>query len=254
VGTGTGLKGDYYNSNNLTGSIVLSRTDATVNFDWGNSSPSFFNVRSDNFSVRWTGYVQPLYSQTYTFYTSSDDGVRLWINGQQLINNWTDHGVTENSGSITLVAGVKYTVKMEYYEKTGGAVAKLLWSSPSTAKAIIPQKQLYLPSAGARVIDPALQTTAVAATQPITVLPAGVYPNPVIKGQAALLQLNSERGGTANLQVMNTTGNIVQAQQLQLVQGSNTKSIGTGTLAPGVYIIRVTGSVDKATTLKLVVH
>ena len=150
--SGTGLKGDYYNSVNLTGAVVFSRTDATVNFDWG-SHPGP-DVGSDNFSVRWSGQVQPLYSETYTFFTTSDDGVRLWVNGTPVINNWTDHPATENSGTITLTAGQRYDIRMEFYERSGGAVARLSWSSPSQIKQIIPMSQLYPVAGGASSYPP----------------------------------------------------------------------------------------------------
>lgn len=140
-GTGTGLRGEYFDNMDLT-NLKVTRTDATVNFDWGSGSPDA-SVGVDTFSARWTGQVQPKYSQTYTFYTMSDDGIRLWVNNQQLVNNWTDHGPTENSGTISLTAGTKYDIKMEFYENGGGAVAKLSWSSSSQAKEIIPQSQLY---------------------------------------------------------------------------------------------------------------
>ena len=77
------------------------------------------------------------------FYTESDDGIRLWVNGQLLINNWTDHEVAENSGSIALTAGQAYDIKLEYYDSTGSATAQLLWSSPTQPKAIIPPSQLF---------------------------------------------------------------------------------------------------------------
>jgi hypothetical protein len=109
---------------------------AVVTFDWSAGAPTGMGV--DTFSVRWTGQVQPCYSQTYTFYTSSDDGVRLWVNGQQVIANWTDHGPTENSGTIALTAGQKYDVGMEFYENGGGAVASLSWSSASQATLLYP--------------------------------------------------------------------------------------------------------------------
>ena len=64
------------------------------------------------------------------------------MNGQQLVNNWTDHSLTENSGTISLTAGVRYAIRMEFYEHGGDAVARLLWSGPSTAKAVIPQPAL----------------------------------------------------------------------------------------------------------------
>ncbi len=140
-GLGTGLRGDYYDNLDFT-VPKLTRTDSTVNFDWGSGSPDSA-ISADTFSVRWTGQVQAQYSQTYTFYAHSDDGVRLWVNGRLLLNNWTDHSATENSGTIALAAGQKYDVRMDYYENGGLAVAKLLWSSPSTPKQTIPMSQLY---------------------------------------------------------------------------------------------------------------
>lgn len=139
--SGTGLKGEYYDNKDFT-NLKLTRTDATVNFDWASGSPAS-SIGADSFSVRWTGQVQPRYSQTYTFYTLSNDGVRLWVNGKLLIDNWTEHALTENSGTIALTSGQKYSIKMEFYESSGTAVAKLLWSSPTQAKEIIPQSRLY---------------------------------------------------------------------------------------------------------------
>lgn len=138
---GNGLAATYFNNADLTGTTV-SRTDATVNFNWGNGSPNAA-IAPDTFSARWTGQVQADKTQTYTFYTTSDDGVRLWINGKQIINDWTDHGVKEDSGTIALVAGQKYDIKLEYYDKQYGATIKLSWSGAATAKAVIPQSQLF---------------------------------------------------------------------------------------------------------------
>ena len=64
-----------------------------LNFNRSQGSPAT-ELGPDNFSVRWSGEVQPLYSQEYTFYTVSDDGVRLWVNGVKLIDNWSDHAAT----------------------------------------------------------------------------------------------------------------------------------------------------------------
>ncbi len=145
-GNGTGLTGDYYDNMDFT-AFALTRTDATVNFNWGSGSPDPA-IGADTFSVQWTGQVEPMYSETYTFYTTSDDGVRLWVNAQLIIDNWTDHGPTENSGTIALTAGVKYDISMDFYENGGGAVAELRWSSASQAYEIIPQTQLYPAEAG----------------------------------------------------------------------------------------------------------
>jgi hypothetical protein len=136
-----GLAATYYNNKDFTGSTV-TRTDATVNFSWGNGSPDPA-IGPDTFSARWTGQVMPQYSQTYTFYARTDDGVRLWVNGQLLVDKWIDQGSTEWSGTIALTAGQKYSILMEYYENGGGAVAQLRWSSPSQAKQIIPSSRLF---------------------------------------------------------------------------------------------------------------
>lgn len=136
-----GLKATYFANNALSGSPTLTRVDDTVNFDWSTGQPDA-TIPGDNFSVRWTGKVKAQFTERYTFTTSSDDGVRLWLNGVQLVNNWTDHAPVENSGQINLVAGQTYDIRMEYYEKGGGAVAKLSWASPSTLQQIIPASAL----------------------------------------------------------------------------------------------------------------
>ena len=143
IGTGKGLLGQYYTGINFD-NLQLTRTDPTVNFNFGFSSPGG-TIEANRFSVRWTGKIQSEYSETYTFYTRSDDGVRLWINGQQLINNWTFHSAVEDSGTITLVAGQTYDIKLDYFQNTGSAVSQLSWSSLSQIKGIIPESQLYTP-------------------------------------------------------------------------------------------------------------
>lgn len=102
-------------------------------------------IQNSNYSVRWTGFVEPRYSETYKFYTRSDDGARLRINGRLLIDDWNPHPVKENSATIALEAGKRYAIEMEYFQSIAGAEAALLWSSPSQPKEIIPQSQLSGP-------------------------------------------------------------------------------------------------------------
>ncbi len=144
--TGDGLSATYFSNQDLTGSTV-TRVDPTVNFDWGTGSPDPA-IPVDHFSARWLGQVLAPTSGTYTFSTNSDDGSRLWVNGQLLVNQWTDHGPTESSGTITLVAGQRYSIKMEYYENTVGALAQLRWTIPSGTDEIIPQTDLYSTGGG----------------------------------------------------------------------------------------------------------
>ncbi|HZF00108.1 MAG TPA: PA14 domain-containing protein [Planctomycetota bacterium] len=145
-GAGVGLRAEYYDTIDFTGPALV-RTDATVDFSWGAGSPDA-SVGADTFSVRWTGTIQPQYSETYTFYTVSDDGVRLWVDGQLLIDHWDEHGSVEDSGSIALGAGQGYALKLEYFENGGDAVAKLMWGSAHQAKGTIPSSQLFPAPAG----------------------------------------------------------------------------------------------------------
>jgi hypothetical protein len=154
IGSGSGLRGNYYTThfatNGFSGTPTLSRIDPTVNFNFGNGSPDP-SISSDFFTIRWSGLVRALDSDTYTFYTRTDDGARLWVNNQLLVNSWINQGPTEHSGSIALTANQQYPVTMEYYENAVGAVAQLSWSGAGggVAKGIIPMSQLYPASAGA---------------------------------------------------------------------------------------------------------
>src|ERR1019366_7512941 len=134
-----GLPAPSSPATSLTPSAVV-RLDNTVNFSWGTGSPDS-RVPVDNFSARWTGKIKPINTATYTFYTDVAGGVRLWVNGQQLVNNWTLHSLATNTGKITLAAGTSYDIKMEYQVGTQSAVAKLSWSA-SFAKSIVPQSVL----------------------------------------------------------------------------------------------------------------
>jgi len=145
IGTGAGLRGNYYNNANFTGTLV-TRLDPTINFDWGNGAP-VAGIAGDTFSVRWTGKVQAQFSEDYTFSIVSDDGVRLWVNGVLLIDAWQAHAVREDVARqpISLVAGEKYDIVVEYYDNWSRATVKLSWQSASTPKQIVPQSQLYAP-------------------------------------------------------------------------------------------------------------
>jgi hypothetical protein len=161
---GAGLQGDYFSDPALT-ALKLSRTDATVNFNWGTGAVAA-GVAPDNFSVRWTGQVTPRFSENYTFFTQSDDGVRLWINGQLIIDDWNRHPLAERAGTIALQAGQRYNLQLEYFEYNVDATVKLLWSSPSQPKEIVPQSQLAPP--GTPAPPPAPTNTPTPAVSPTT--------------------------------------------------------------------------------------
>lgn len=91
----------------------------------------------NDFSVRWTGTVTPKVSETYTFTTLSDDGVRLWVGGKPLIDDWAGHGATEDTGTITLQAGHRYPIRLEYFQGGGGGVIRLSWQSAHQPRALV---------------------------------------------------------------------------------------------------------------------
>lgn len=140
-GNGVGLRGLYYGTQKLE-ALKFSRIDPEVNYNWGYASPSPA-LASDAFSIRWTGLVEPRFSDSYLFHTLSDDGVRLWVDNKKIIDNWTDHVLAEDAGIANLEAGKKYPIQLEYYERTGHAVIKLQWSSNRQLREIIPTSQLY---------------------------------------------------------------------------------------------------------------
>lgn len=143
IGNGTGVYGNYFNGMNFETS-VFNRVDATINFDWAFASPNP-SVNADQFSIRWTGQIQPKYSGEYTLYATSNNGRRLWINNQLIIDAWIDD-LGEYRGKIFLVAGQKYDIKLEYFDNSSAANCKLEWSNFLLGREIIPMTQLYASS------------------------------------------------------------------------------------------------------------
>jgi hypothetical protein len=121
----------------------VRRTDPNVYFDWGNGSPAP-GIDPDTFSARWIGQVQAIESGTYTFRTNSDNRVRLWVNGKLIINNWIGAVPGLHTGTIALVAGQRYRIRLEYEEDTGPAFLQLDWARPGqTDFASIPPSNLF---------------------------------------------------------------------------------------------------------------
>jgi hypothetical protein len=138
--TTNGLLGLYYNSPDLSGDFKI-RYDATIDFDWGQGAP-FTGINPERFSVRWLGQVVPQFSEHYTFHTTTDNGVRLWVNNRLIIDAWKEESLRRASVPMVLTAGEKYDLRMDMFDRSGPATAKLSWSSPSTPISIIPASQL----------------------------------------------------------------------------------------------------------------
>ncbi|MCX6856130.1 MAG: PA14 domain-containing protein, partial [Verrucomicrobia bacterium] len=144
----TGITGTYYVGKNFE-TLRFSRIDNNIDFTWpGAPDPQ---LPADGFSVRWQGCIVAPTTGSYDITTRSDDGVRLWLNGVQVISNWTNHGETWDSTTLTLQANVPVTMTMEFYEDSSSAVARLWWSGPGVAFSAIPQSALRINENGMTV-------------------------------------------------------------------------------------------------------
>jgi hypothetical protein len=153
---GDGAQATYYNlpsapvGNDPTLDPVwpVTSIDPTINFDWGNGAPPGAGpgFQTDNFVVRWTAKIKPEFSGDYTFYADTDDGHRLIVNGQKLLDNLSRRaglGTRVASQAITLTAGQTYDVIFDMDEEGGGAGARLYWSTDQLPLEIIPQATLF---------------------------------------------------------------------------------------------------------------
>ncbi len=147
-GNGSGLTGTYYANPNATGTAAFAELDPTVDFIWGPAAPGTGAgiAAGSSYSVSWTGFVQPVFSETYTFETESSDGVVLRVNGQTLVNQWNTQADTKWTGTIALTAGAKVPITLNYKNITNSAQVHLRWSSADQPYEIINETQLF-PSA-----------------------------------------------------------------------------------------------------------
>ena len=272
TGTGTGLTGQYYTNSSTTytsstnfnpTNLIMTRLDSTIDFIWAATNPPI--TKGTNYTIRWTGQVQPQYSETYVFVTAADDGVELWVNDQLLISKWQIEGVTALTGSITLQAGVRYDIRMDYFHAGGNAQAFLSWYSPSQPQEIIPTTCLYpttVATAPAAVTSP---LTAVAFLgQPFSYAISGAN-TPSSYSASGLppgLSLNSTNGlisGTPNiagnfeitLTVSNAIGVGASILQLQVIATSTavTREIWLNVPGTNVSDIPVTTPANLTNTL-----
>lgn len=149
-------RAEYFNNRTLSGSPAFVRCEEwPINFDWGNSGPGN-GIGNDNFSVRWAGTAN-ISAGSYTFIARADDGIRVWLDDTQIINGWMDQGPTEYRSTRSVSSG-NHTIKVEYYENGGGAVAQFRWEQASTSSANLAkgrsayaytyESSSYLPSKG----------------------------------------------------------------------------------------------------------
>ncbi|MEU5433596.1 alpha-L-fucosidase [Streptomyces sp. NPDC020719] len=143
VGSGKGLKEEIFDNADLSGTPKITRVDPAVNHSWKFTGSPDRSIPADRFSIRWSGTIEPRRSETYTFTTVSDDMTRVWIDGKLVIDSWSPHEPRVDKGQLSLTAGTRHTIRIDYAEQTGEAHMKLLWSGPGQAQQIVPARQLY---------------------------------------------------------------------------------------------------------------
>ncbi|MCD9575436.1 glycoside hydrolase family 3 protein [Flavobacterium soyae] len=121
-----GLKGEYFNNRNVEGTPALTRIDSQLEFDWPWSPGD--GVTDDDFSIRWTGYIKSDKAFDGWLGLSSDDGIRMWIDDQLVIDNWTKGATSMVTTPKNIEAGKKYKVRIEMWEGGWGARAHLRWN------------------------------------------------------------------------------------------------------------------------------
>lgn len=183
----TGLQGDYFNRSFDAGPIPAtavpeeSHIDQQVAFSWTGAPAADFN--SDGFTVRWTGWIRPTVTRAYQICTLSDDGVRLWLgeSGTPIIDNWTNHGSTEDCGAApgpVLTAGTLYKVRMEMFDSGGFGVAELRWKhSGAPTGELIPAWNLQPP--GAESTDNGFSVSPKFAQFSVKAVPDGCFEGPI---------------------------------------------------------------------------
>ncbi len=133
-----GLRAEYYFEYM---DLALERVEPTLDQNWDTQAPSTAVGRT-RFSARWTGTLVPEVSGAHKIITESDDGIRVWVNGVRVINDFTGHFVKRDEAVVDLKAGVGVSIRVDYFQLDLGASARLLWSAPGVAEEVIPQTNL----------------------------------------------------------------------------------------------------------------
>jgi PA14 domain. len=211
--TGTGLSASYYNGMNFE-TARYATVDTSVNFNWGTGTP-YSKTNVDQFSVRWEGKIQPRFTGNYTFYINSDNGRRLWVNDQLIIDKWLSDYGTEYSGSISLTANQKYNIKLEYFEDAGGASCKLEWMSSMQAREVVPKSQLFPNNVSA--VEDLRNNNSI-----------NISPNPVTNGTMHVNLTDFSSNEPLSITLYDTCGKIVLQTSLNASGSVNLNGIPSG--------------------------
>jgi len=179
-----GLKAEYFKGVDLQGTPVLTRVDKQVDFDFVKNPPSD-QVGSENFSVRWTGYLIPSETGTYNLGAMADDGYRAWLDGKIVAEDWYTHAPTTDTRQVKLEQGRRYTLKMEYFQGGGDSLVRLLWTKQAPPNGLT---ELRARAAGKRA-----EAVEAAKTADVVVAVVGITAD--LEGEEMDVQIPGFEGG-----------------------------------------------------------
>lgn len=138
---GGGLAGAYYARTNHT-LVKFSQTDPFIDFTWAGGTPAK-SLGTDGFSVRWSGQIEPKFSETTSFILRNSGGVRLWVGNTLVIDDWAQHALREDRGQLYLLGGQKYDIRIDYWSDGSSPVLKLEWESARRARELVPTSRMH---------------------------------------------------------------------------------------------------------------
>ncbi len=226
LGDGNGLTGSYYNGPKAFhhNQPAILRTDSIISFNWNDSLPAP-QITGDSLRVRWEGFVEPYYTDAYTFLVFSNSEVNLWVNEEQLLGDSTLLTAAA-AGAVRLKEGIKYPIRLDLFQKTPGASVTLSWRSALLPQEIIPASQL---SAGSIITAVAPPSHAEARSK--------LVPNP-FKGEAKVL-IGSHYGKTVLL-LHDVQGRTIMERKEYLNGAGTVVDLKLPAVAlPGIYFLRI---------------
>ena len=238
---GQGLTGTYFNDNQKNFTFqepyIMRRIDPVIDFDWDEGSPNEEYLGNDYYLVRWEGFIKPLLTDTFDFHLITNDGSRLWIDNQPIIDAWFGQGTNEYSGKLFLEEEKFYPIKLEYFEALGHGIVRLLWSSAQVERSIVPSSQLF----------PAIPPPPYKGSD----LLVTYFPNPV--GEIMELQFSSPIETAVEASVFSASGQLVFSKRIFIPKDFSTSELSFKGLANGVYFVKLAGP-EISKTIEVIHH
>ena len=231
TGSTAGLAYKYYEGNwnslpNFNGQSVVKQGKVS-NFSL---SP---RARGDYFGMVFEGQIKIDRAGQYQFYTNSDDGVKLFVKGQQIVSDDGTHAARERSGSINLTAGV-HSIRVEYFERKGSEVLEVRYQGPGVGKQRIPDSKLSQPSSNNQRISAQSEKGDSLLSDEIPGKEILAYPNPIQDELTIELPSLTEE---LEIKFINSIGAVVWHQRLPEASTRFSVDLDYTSITPGYYLL-----------------